>query len=359
MSGAFFSNSGSEATEAAVKLARTYWLSTGQSQRYKVISRWQSYHGITMGALSWTGVTLRRKDFQPYLKESFHIPPAYCYRCWFGKSPGTCDLDCAGALEDAILAEGPETIAAFMAEPVVGTSISGAVPPYEYFTRIRQICDRYEVLYIADEVMTGAGRTGDVFFASDHFNAKPDIIAFGKGVGAGYYPLAGVLCNQLIIETISRGEGMYAASQSHSGHPLGMAAGHAVLDYVEKNEVLHQAAKTGAHLGRRLNELFEHPSVGDVRGLGMMWGIEFVRDRDKKLPYEPALSFHTRIYDAARSLGLLVLPSNGCNRGCDGDMVLFGPPLISTDEQIDQMVDILDRSISQVESETGMMPSNH
>lgn len=351
MGGAYFTNSGSEATETAVKLARVRHLAAGENARYKIITRWQSYHGITIGALSWSGLTSRRVDYQPYLKDFVHIPPAYCYRCWFGCKPDTCALECAQALENEILTEGPETVSAFMAEPVVGAALAAAYPPNEYFELTRDICDRHGILYIAEEVMTGAGRTGGKFFASDHFPGQPDIIAFGKGAGAGYYPLAGALVSREVLEAISSGPAGFAASQSHSGHPVGMAAGLAILDYMDRYDVLAHAAEMGAYLGQRLKELLIHPTVGDVRGKGLMWGLEFVQDKATKETFEPQQLIHVMVYEAARKKGLILLPSGGCDRGQAGDMVLLGPPLIITQTQIDEMIGILDDALTIVESE--------
>lgn len=354
MGGVYFTNSGSEATETAVKLARTRHLAAGENERYKIITRWQSYHGITLGALSWSGLTSRRVDYQPYLKDFAHIPPAYCYRCWFGRKPTTCALECAHALENQILTEGPETISAFMAEPVVGSALAAAYPPDDYFKIIRDICNRHSILYIAEEVMTGAGRTGGKFFASDHFPSQPDIIAFGKGAGAGYYPLAGALVSRKVFETISFGSGSFAASQSHSGHPVGMAAGLAVLDYVGRHDILNHSAKMGKYLGKRLKALLKHPIVGDVRGRGLMWGLEFVRDKTTKETFEPHQLVHSMVYEAARKKGLILLPSGGCDRGHSGDMALLGPPLIITRAQIDEMVDILDDTLTIIERDENL-----
>ncbi len=349
MGAAYFTNSGSEAVEAAVKLARVRHLAAGEGTRHKIISRWQSYHGVTMGALSWSGLTARRADYQPYLKDSVHIPPAYCYRCWFEAEPRTCGLKCARALETAISTEGPETVAAFMAEPVAGAALAAACPPAEYFEVIREICDRHGVLFIAEEVMTGAGRTGGRFFASDHFPGRPDIIAFGKGVGGGYYPLAGALVSRDVAQTIADGVGGFAASQSHSGHPIGMAAGLAVLDHLERHDLLAHAASMGQYLGQRLMDLSAHPSVGDVRGMGLMWGLELVRDKETKETFDPNLHVHHRLYKAAKKRGLIVLSSDGCDRGQAGDMLLIAPPLIIDREQIDELVGILDEALVEVD----------
>jgi adenosylmethionine-8-amino-7-oxononanoate aminotransferase len=346
---AFFTNSGSEATEMAVKLARTRHLAAGERSRYKIISRWQSYHGITMGALSWSGFTARRADYEPYLMGGVLIPPAYCYRCWFRREPEICSLECAHALEDAILTEGAETVAAFIAEPVVGAALAAAYPPAEYFRVVRSICDRHGVLFIAEEVMTGAGRTGGSFFASDHFPGRPDLVVFGKGVGGGYYPLAGVLISRDAAETITAGAGVFSAGQSHSGHPVGMAVGLAALDYMDKHHLLDRAAETGEYLGQCLKNLQAHPTVGDVRGKGLMWGLEFVQDKETKRTFDPARKVHLEVYAAGKKLGLILLPSGGCDRGHAGDMALIGPPLIITREQVDELVEILDKALTEVE----------
>ena len=197
--------------------------------------------------------------------------------------------------------------------------------------------------------MTGAGRTGGSFFASDHFPGRPDIIVFGKGVGGGYYPLAGVLIRRDAAEKITAGQGVFTVGQSHSGHPVGMAAGLAALDYMDKHNLLARAAQTGEYLGQRLRDLQCHPILGDVRGKGLMWGLEFVQDKETKKTFDPARQVYMEIYRAAKKLGLILLPSGGCNRGHAGDMALLGPPLIITREQIDELVEILDKALTQVE----------
>lgn len=204
----FLTSGGSEAIEIAVKLARKYHIDNGSPSKYKIISRWQSYHGGTMGALSWTGFTSRRKDYIPYLKDFAHIPPAYCYRCWFNKAPETCNFECANALEFTINQEGANTVSAFIAEPVVGAALCGAVPPNGYFKKIRDICEKYDILLIFDEVMTGFGRTGK-YFCYEHFDIVPDILAMGKGMSGGYYPLAGVMCRAKITDTIANKSGFF------------------------------------------------------------------------------------------------------------------------------------------------------
>jgi adenosylmethionine-8-amino-7-oxononanoate aminotransferase len=354
MARVYFTNSGSEATEMAVKLARTRHLAAGEKGRFKVISRWQSYHGITMGALSWSGVSGRRADYQLYLKDFVHITPAYCYRCWFGRKPDTCSLECAQALESAILTQGPDTVAAFMAEPVVGAALAAAYPPAQYFRLVREICDRHGVLFIADEVMCGAGRTGGRYFACDHFPGRPDIIAFGKGVSGGYFPLAGAMISPAVANAITSGSGIFGASQSCSNHPVGMAVGLAALDYMEGHGLLARSAEMGQYLGARLQDLLGHPSLGDVRGMGLMWGLEFVQDKKTKAAFDPGLEYHMKVYDQALKRGLCLLPSGGCDRGQAGDMALIGPPLVITREQIDELCATLDEALTQAEQEMGL-----
>ena len=352
--GVYFANSGSEANETAVKLARVRHLAAGEATRHKIISRWQSYHGITMGALAWSGIPARRADYDDYLQDSVHIPPAYCYRCWFGRKPESCAFECARALETAILNQGPETVAGFLAEPVVGAALGAAVPPEGYFRAVRRICDDYGVLFIVDEVMTGAGRTGGRFFAMDHFPADPDIIAFGKGVGGGYYPLGGALVSQETAEIIAEGLGGFSAGQSYAAHPVGMAAGKAVLDFMEREDLLNRAAVRGEYLARGLETLSSHPCLGDIRGKGLMRGLELVQDKETRESFDPALEVCLMLYREARELGLLILPSSGCDRGRSGDTVLLGPPLIITEEEIDRMVEILDQALTRVEKRVGL-----
>lgn len=353
MGAVYFTNSGSEATEAAVKLARTAHLAAGRPDKFKIISRWYSYHGVTMAALNWSGFPARRADYEPYLPDSRHIPAAYCYRCAFNRTPDACNLECARALETTIQSEGADTVAAFIAEPVSGSSLAAARPPEGYFKIIREICDKYDVYFIAEEVMTGAGRTGGKFFASDHFPGRPDIIAFGKGVGGGYYPLAGAMISPELARTITQGRGGFTAGQSFSGHPAGMAAGSAILDYFEAHDLVNRATGLGEYLGAGLAELAARPTVGDVRGLGLMRGLEFVADKATKQTFDPDLHYYDRIYRAAREEGVLILPGSGCDKGQTGALALIGPPLTITDGEIDELVAGLDRAIARVEKEVG------
>jgi len=348
----FLVSGGSEATESSVKLARKYHIDRGTPSKYKIISRWQSYHGSTMGALSWTGFTFRRKDYLPYLADGVHIPPAYCYRCWFHKEPETCDLECANALEYAINQEEANTVSAFIAEPVVGAALCGAVPRDGYFKRIREICDHYDVLLILDEVMTGFGRTGKNF-GYEHFGIIPDIAAIAKGLSGGYYPLGGVMCRPKVTDGIAAKSGLFAAGHTYSGNPVGAAVGIKAIDYLKEHDLVNRCARMGQYLAFKMESLREHPTVGDTRGKGLMMGVEFVKKKETKESIDPGFSYSTQIRKEALKQGLTLLAATGCNNGTEGDQILLGPPFIITEEQIDEMIDILDNTISVVERRNG------
>ena len=348
----FFVSGGSEATETAVKLARKYHIDNGSPGKYRVISRWQSYHGSTMGALSWTGFTSRRADFTPYLKDFVHLPATYCYRCWYGESPESCDLQCARALEDEILCLGPETVSAYIAEPVSGHSLAAAHPPDEHFRRIRQICDKYDVLMILDEVMSGVGRTGK-WFAYQHHGAVPDIIASAKGLSAGYFPVGAAILQKNIYDVIANNSGIFGSGHTYGGNPMAAAVTCGVLDYLNDNRLVERCAEMGKYLAAGLQTLNAHPSVGDIRGRGLLWGVEFVKDKDTKACLDPDLHFSQQIQDEALLRGVHIESSFGCNRGQTGDTLIFGPPFIITEEQIDDMIGIIDETLTVVEKRAG------
>ncbi|MEW5722707.1 MAG: aminotransferase class III-fold pyridoxal phosphate-dependent enzyme, partial [Thermodesulfobacteriota bacterium] len=267
----FFVSGGSEAIEIAVKVARKYQIDHGAPSKYKIVSRWQSYHGMTMGALSWSGFTFRRRDYVPYLADHSHIAPAYCYRCWFGLSPDRCGLECAKALENEILCQGPETVAAFLAEPFVGMALCAAGPPPDYFKLVREICDRYEVLLILDEVMTGFGRTGK-WFGFEHFGVQPDILALGKGLGGGYFPIGAAAVSARVADTIAEKSGIFAAGFTWAGNPMGAAVVCRSYDYLREHHLVERCAQLGDYLAGKMERLREHPTVGDLRGVGLMRG---------------------------------------------------------------------------------------
>jgi adenosylmethionine-8-amino-7-oxononanoate aminotransferase len=349
----FFVSGGSEATETAVKLARKYHIDNGHPSKFRVISRWQSYHGATLGALSWSGFTSRRADFTPYLKDFVHLPATYCYRCWYGKSPDTCSHECAQALENEILALGPGTVSAYIAEPVSGHSLAAAYPPDEHFKRIREICDKYDVLMILDEVMNGVGRTGK-WYAYQYHGVVPDIIALAKGLSAGYYPVGAAVVRAKIHDTIAGKSGIFGSGHTYGGNPVAAAVVCRVIEYLKEHRLVERCAAMGAYLAAKLKTLQVHPTVGDIRGRGLQWGIEFVRDKETRETLDPQIHFSQQIQDEALQRGVHLESSFGCDRGQAGDTVIFGPPFVITEEQIDEMIGIFDETLTVVESRIGI-----
>jgi adenosylmethionine-8-amino-7-oxononanoate aminotransferase len=337
---------GSEAVETALKLARQYHLETGHPSRSKIISRWQSYHGSTLGALAVTGNVARREMYAPLFAAMPHIPPCYCYRCPYGLRYPSCGVACVEDLEAAIHQEGPDSVAAFIAEPVVGATL-GSVPAVDgYWKRAREICTKHNVLLIADEVMTGVGRTGRNF-AVDHWKVVPDIIVTGKGLSGGYAPLGAVIARGFIADAIEKGRGYFEHGFTYSANPLSAAVGTAVLDYIAKNRLIARAARMGKLLGSKLERLHRHPIVGEVRGAGMMWGVEIVKDRRSREPFPASLKAARRIYDACLEEGLLIYPGTGTREGQDGDHFMIAPPFTISRAEIDDLMARLDRGVAR------------
>ncbi|HZN04618.1 MAG TPA: aspartate aminotransferase family protein, partial [Candidatus Polarisedimenticolia bacterium] len=326
---------GSEAVETGLKLARQYHVERGRPGKHKVIGRWGSYHGSTLGALSVTGNAARRDLYLPMLPPSPHIAPSFCYRCPLGLEFPECAVSCIDELETAIRQEGPDTVAAFIAEPVVGATL-GAVPTVKgYFERARALCDQYDMLLIADEVMTGVGRTGKNF-GIDHYGVVPDLIVTGKGLSAGYAPLGAVIAGDHVVEALARGRGYFEHGFTYSANPLSAAVGSAVLEYIEEHNLIEQAATLGTILGKRLGDLKKrHRIIGDVRGLGMMWGLEIVKNRSSKEPFPPALKVARRLYEASLEEGLMIYPGTGTREGRDGDHCIIAPPFTITRSELD------------------------
>ena len=343
----YFVSGGSEATEAAIKLARQYFVEIGQPRRRHLIARRQSYHGNTLGALSAGGNEWRRARFAPLLIEVSHIAPCYDYA---ERRPDETAFDygqrVAQELEDEILRLGPDTVMAFMAEPVVGATL-GAVPAVEgYFRRIREICDRYGVLLILDEVMCGMGRTGHLF-ACDHDGVAPDILCIAKGLGAGYQPIGAMLCSKTIYQAIEAGSGFFQHGHTYIGHPVATAAGLAVVNALLERNLIPRVREMGERLDAALRERFgQHPHVGDIRGRGLFHGIELVEDRAGKTPFAPSRGIAARIKAAAFEAGLICYPMAGTRDGRRGDHILLAPPFIITDEQVDEVTDKLETAIS-------------
>ncbi len=338
----WFVSGGSEAVESAVKLARQYFLERdGKSSKYKVIGRWNSFHGNTLGAVAIGGNMPRRRPYIPMLKEFPHVRPHYCYRCPFGLRYPDCGLRCAYELEDVIRREGEQYIAAFIAEPVVGATVGALPPPPEYWKIVREICDRYDVLLIADEVMTGFGRTGRNF-AVEHWGVVPDIIVAGKGMAAGYSPLAGIIVREKIAEAIKNGSGHFIHGHTYGGNPLSCATGVAVLRYVIEHNLVENADKVGNYLGNLMkSELQGIPVVGEVRGIGMMWGIEIVEDKNTKKPFDRSVNASGRVTRILMEKGLIVYPGSGAADGVNGDHFIVAPPLTLKEQEADTIVSIL------------------
>jgi adenosylmethionine-8-amino-7-oxononanoate aminotransferase len=337
----YYISSGSEAVETALKFARQVHLARGEATRDVFISRWGSYHGATMGALAVTGKPKMRTPFAPLMRDFPHIPPPYCYRCPFGATYPTCDLACAQALETEILHHGRDRVAAFIAESVGGATLGAVVPPEGYWPRIAQICDRYGLLLIVDEVMAGFGRTGR-WFGIENFGVQPDIITIGKGATGGYFPFSITTVRDSDMEEVRKAHGDFTHGSTYSHNAVGAAAALTALDYLEEHDLVAAAAKLGIYLGQELNEkLGELPCVGDVRGLGMLWGVEFVIDRKTGDPFSPELHFSRRVCDLAFERGVIFYPGSGSVDGVRGDHLLIAPPYVITEEEIDEMVGVL------------------
>ncbi len=344
----YYVSGGSEAVESAIKVARQYFVERGEPQRRHLIARRQSYHGNTLGALSAGGNVARRAPYQPLLVETSHIAPCYEYRHRReAESPADYGRRAADELEVEIQRLGAENVMAFLAEPIVGATL-GAVPAVEgYFRRVREICDRHGVLLILDEVMCGMGRAGTLF-ACDHDGIVPDVMCLAKGLGAGYQPLGAMLCTSEIHDTILDGSGFFQHGYTYQGNPLAAAAGLAVFDELTSHRLVERAAAMGVTLEQLLRERFgDHRHVGDIRGRGMFWGLEFVADRATGEPFSPEAQVAARLKDVALTNGLLCYPTAGTADGVRGDHVIISPPFIITDDEIDLACDLLARSIDE------------
>ncbi len=340
---------GSEAVEAAIKLARQYFVEIGEGERGHVIARKQSYHGNTLGALSAGGNEWRRGQFAPLLLNMTHISPCYEYRFrGEAESAATYSKRAADELELEILRVGPSRVMAFIAEPVVGATL-GAVPAVAgYFARIREICDQYGVLLILDEVMCGMGRTGTLF-ACEQDGVQPDILTIAKGLGAGYQPIGAMMCSGEIYETITNGSGFFQHGHTYMGHPVAAACGLAVLERIVDGGLLAKVRSLGAYMEKQLVlALGQHPNVGDIRGRGLFWGVELVQDRDSKTTFAPALKIAPKIKKAAFKRGLMCYPMQGTIDGQQGDHVLLAPPFIMDEAQVDEMVGLLKDAVLEV-----------
>jgi adenosylmethionine-8-amino-7-oxononanoate aminotransferase len=343
---AFFVSGGSEAVEAALKLARQYFVERGEPQRRHLIARRQSYHGITLGALAVGGRQWQRKQFGPLLIETHHVSPVYEYReRTADETPQAYGDRLACELEAKIAELGGENVIAFVAETVSGATM-GAVPPVAgYFKRVREICDRHAILLILDEVMCGMGRTGTLH-ACEQEGIAPDLLAIAKGLGGGYAPIGALLLHDKIFAALKEGSGAFQHSHTYTGHPLACAAALAVQRAIRRDNLLANVRKQGAYLARRLQERFgNHPYVGDVRGRGLFQGLELVADRGTKKPFDPARKLNARIKAEAMARGLMVYPMGGTVDGTHGDHVLLAPPFIIDGTAVDAIVERLGDAI--------------
>ena len=345
----YFVSGGSEAIESSLKLARQYFLEIGEPERGRIIARRQSYHGNTLGALATGGNEWRRSQFAPLLLDVSHISPCYEYR-FKGDAETAFEYGqrVANELEDEILRLGPETVMAFVAEPVVGAT-SGAVPAVEgYFRRIREICDRHGVLLIFDEVMCGMGRTGHLY-ACEADGVAPDILCIAKGLGAGYQPIGAMLCSKTIYDAIAGGSGFFQHGHTYLAHPVAAAAGLAVVRALLDRGLVAGVTELGRKLDQALRSaLGQHPHVGDIRGRGLFRGIELVEDRETKAPFDPGRKVAARIKKAAMEAGLICYPMSGTIDGRHGDHILLAPPFIITDDQIAELTDKVTASVRSV-----------
>ena len=344
-----FCSGGAEANEAALKLAYQYHRERGNPTKRKFIGRWQSYHGNTVATLSMSGRTPWRSVNSPLLLDFPHIPPPYCYRCPWDLNYPECGLTCANELQRVIRQEGAENIAAFIAEPVIGTSMSAVVPPDEYYGIIRNICDENDILFIADEVMSGVGRTGKKW-AIEHWGVTPDIITSSKGLAGGYSPLGAMILAEKVWTAIADGSGKVSHSTTYGGNPLSCAVGLAVLEYIEQHDLVTKAGVMGDRLIAALEEAFaDVPYVGDVRGKGLFAGVELVANRETKETFPVEWNVGHRVEADALKNGLLVLAGvTGLVDGVGGDHIELVPPYVIEDEHVEFIVSTLRNSILTV-----------
>ena len=348
----FFVSGGSEAVESAIKLARQYKLAKGEAQRWKVISRDPAYHGCTLGALALTGYAPMTAPFDPMMRSMPKIPAPRAYLDGLDADDPATGRHYADLLEERILAEGPETVLAFIVEPVGGASTGCLMPPAGYMARIRDICSRYGIVLIHDEVISGGGRTGK-FFAADNWNVAPDIAVLSKGFGAGYMPLGAVIAHEEIVETVLD-DGGFIHGFTYAGNPLACAAGLAVLEEIERQGMMENAVTVGARLESRLRALMQrYPIIGDVRGMGLLQAFELVSDRATMEPLPKELNAHDRLVETAYDNGLIIY-SRRSRGGYSGDHFLVTPPMITTNEQVDEIIDKLTLSLDQFTAAAGL-----
>jgi adenosylmethionine-8-amino-7-oxononanoate aminotransferase len=348
----FFVSGGSEATESCIKLARQYAVATGQDKRWKIVSRFPSYHGATLGALAITGYDPLTKPFAAMMRDMPKIPAPTCYLDNDNLDWNAKGLRYAEMLREEILRQGPETVLAFIMEPVGGASTGALVAPDSYYARVREICDEFGVLLILDEVMSGAGRTGR-FLAAEHWNLRPDIVAMSKGFAAGYAPLGAMVADGRLVEPVLDAGG-FLHGYTYAGNPLACAAGLGVLDEIENHDLIGNAERMGAVLKRDLEDLMaRYPFIGDVRGLGLLLAFELVADRQTMRPLPRALNAYTRLVELAYERGLIIY-ARRTRGGLEGDHFLVCPPMIVTEAQIGEILALLKDSLDAFAAEAGL-----
>jgi adenosylmethionine-8-amino-7-oxononanoate aminotransferase len=343
----YFTSGGSEATETALKLARQYFLEVKQPGRYRVISRKQSYHGSTLGAMSVSGNIARRAPYAPMIPEWGHVAPCFCYHCPFDKTYPECNLACADDLDAFLSANDASTVAAFLFEPMVGATLGAAAAVDGYTARIAEICRKHGILLIADEVMSGMGRTGKAF-ASQHWNLEPDIILVGKGIASGYAPLGAVLIPPRVVDAFEKGSAAFMHGFTYQSHPVATAAGNAVFDYLEAHKLFDRVAPAGRTLKNALAPVEHHPNVGQVRGLGLLQGIEFVKNKSTREPFPKETGIAEKIRQAALEKNVLTYPTQGCVDGVRGDHILLAPPFIIIPQESQLIADAIQYALNQV-----------
>jgi adenosylmethionine-8-amino-7-oxononanoate aminotransferase len=339
---------GAEGIETAIKLARQYWLARGREGKYRVIGRWPSYHGNSLGALSISGRPAARAPYRPLLLDFLHVPAPSSYRCPAGRTYAQHAADRADELERMLKWEGAGSISAFVTEAISGSSLGADRPPPEYLARVREICDRHEVLLVIDEVMTGIGRTGKMF-AFQHFDVVPDVVVMGKGLSSGYVPAGAVAAQREIALAIHERFGSFAHGYTFSHHPVVAAACRAALRIVERERLVARSAELGEYLLDRLQTLRRFEIVGDVRGVGLLAAVELVADRETKRPFARARRLAEEICARAMAKGLLLWPSTGCADGVDGDLLNIAPPFVVTEPEIDEIVALLGETLAEVD----------
>jgi adenosylmethionine-8-amino-7-oxononanoate aminotransferase len=341
-----FVNSGSEASEYAIRIALQHWRELGQSTKVKVLSRHTSYHGMTMGALSMSGQPIRRSDYGPLLHPFPTVPPAYCYRCPWGMRPESCARECTSAWDDALINAGVDTVAAVIVEPIVGSAGGVLMPPSGYLTTLREICDKRGVLLIVDEVITGLGRTGAWFACADE-GIVPDMVLIGKGTSAGYSPMAGVILREHVVQALQSGSGNSPIGHTFSANPLSAAVCLAVLDYIEHHDLLRNARDRGRELAEGLQALAaRHSHVADVRGRGLLFGFEFVLDKVSRAPPPTALNASAAFVKLCLMEGLVVYPAGIPPLN---NAIIICPPLVISGAEVTELLHRLDRALAKME----------